>query len=96
MDSGSARILVSDAGKRRRYPVDVPLRPSRRFPFYSREAYASGREIMTSYARPRATPGIRTIRWQVTTSITKSTTKRTQQRFAEGLAWAVTGRSGAG
>lgn len=66
------------------------LSAHRRFPFGSRDEAVRerAREIMTKAIRPARDPVSAPSSWQVTTSITKNTTKA-QQRFAEGLARAV-------
>lgn len=79
-----------DAGKRRRHPVDVPLRPSS-LPFGSRDEAVRqrAREIMTKAIRLARDLGIRTIQLAGYDVYYEEHDEGTQQRFAEGLAWAV-------
>lgn len=75
------------------------LSAHRRFPFGSRDEAVRqrAREIMTKAIRLARDLGIRTIQLAGYDVYYEEHDEGTQQRFAEGLAWAVgTGRSGAG
>lgn len=91
VDASPARIAGQRNAGNRRCHSSMCLSAHRRFPFGSRDEAVRerAREIMTKAIRPARDLGIRTIQLAGYDVYYEEHDDGTQQRFAEGLAWAV-------